>query len=129
MNASLNVFFFFIEWFDVYWLLYFDLRMEWEPGLRLSLSWIFGSWLRIKLYLPRLPVSGKKTCVWWWGLGCIENQKCCFFPLSQINLGSTHKNKKVLAKDFFSFEVDENNDQLRFVRHHGWRTQSRLDQF
>ena len=35
-------------------------------------------------------------------LGWIENQKCCFFPLSQMNLGSTHKNKKVLAKEFFS---------------------------
>ena len=36
------------------------------------------------------------------GLGWIENQKCCFFPLSQMNLGSTHKNKKVLAEEFFS---------------------------
>ena len=24
--------------------------------------------------------------------------------------------------------VGENNGQLRFVRHHGWRTQARLDQ-
>ena len=26
-------------------------------------------------------------------------------------------------------KVDENNGQLCFVRHHGWRTQARLDQF
>ena len=25
-------------------------------------------------------------------------------------------------------KVGENNGQLRFVRHHGWRTQARLDQ-
>ena len=26
-------------------------------------------------------------------------------------------------------KVGENNGQLRFIRHHGWRTQARLDQF
>ena len=26
-------------------------------------------------------------------------------------------------------KVGENNGQLRFVRHHGWRTQAPLDQF
>ena len=35
-------------------------------------------------------------------LGWIENQKCCFFPLSQMNLGSTRKNKKVFEKENFS---------------------------
>ena len=25
-------------------------------------------------------------------------------------------------------KIGENNGQLRFVRHHGWRTQARLDQ-
>ena len=26
-------------------------------------------------------------------------------------------------------KVGENNGQLHFIRHHGWRTQTRLDQF
>ena len=37
--------------------------------------------------------------------------------------GEEEKNKKKKKK------VCENNGQLCFVRHHGWRTQARLDQF
>ena len=54
----------------------------------------FDLWLR--------TWTRKWTKNWGWWLGWIENQKCCFFPLSQMNLDSTHKNKKVLAKEFFS---------------------------
>ena len=52
---------------------------------------------------PQLAVQTKLTA--WakgYSLGWIENQKFSFFPLSQMNLGSTHKNKKVLAEEFFS---------------------------
>ena len=45
------------------------------------------------------------------------------FPRSGSKSEGVGKKEKKKKK-----KVGENNGQLRFVRHHGWRTQARLDQ-
>ena len=45
-------------------------------------------------------------------------------PRSGLKVEGVEERKKEKKKE----KVGENNGQLRFVRHHGWRTQARLDQ-
>ena len=42
--------------------------------------------------------------------------------------GWSRRRKKKEKEEKKKKKVGENNGQLRFVRHHGWRTQARLDQ-
>ena len=55
-----------------------------------------------------------------WGLG--EKLSSWMSP-KWVKIRRRGRKKKKKKK------VGENNGQLRFVRHHGWRTQARLDQF
>ena len=81
--------------------------------------------MRAKVKTPKCDFRARKCCGWGnvaiWGE---ENISASGVSPKWVKSRRRRRKRRKKKKK----KVGENNGQLPFVRHHGWRTQARLDQ-